>query len=155
MYGLCLTHTHSCNSKLYIQAAVVSCFTHAFFPHISHVHHSCWLGLYCLHWKVFNSRSHCWQQFKSCVCDSTCDVWSKLCSDWILLRRHEKYSARAISINNFLPERVDSKGLYGRWRLLVPVNSYHQKPYVTHKIHTSQQIKKTCGDSFSNALQEI
>ena len=40
-------------------------------------------------------------------------------SDWILLRRREKYSAKAISINNFSSERVDSKGLYGRWRLQV------------------------------------
>lgn len=51
MYGLCLTYTHSCNIKLYIQAAVVSGFTHAFSPHISHVHHSCWLGLY-----IYNSN---------------------------------------------------------------------------------------------------
>ena len=141
MYGLCLTHTHSCNIKLYIQAAVASGFTHAFSPHISHVLHSCWLGLYRLHWNVFNSRSHCWQQFKSRVCDSTCDVWSQLCSHWILLRRREKYCARAISINNFSPERVDSKGLSGRWRLPAPVNSYHQKPYVTHKKTNNQNLR--------------
>ena len=31
----------------------------------------------------------------------------------------DKFSAKMISINNFSLERVDSKGLYGRWRLQV------------------------------------
>ena len=53
------------------------------------------------------------------------EQWSVSCeytrpgADWILLRRSEKYSAKTISINNFSSERVDSKGLYGRWRLQV------------------------------------
>ena len=67
-----------------------------------------------------------------------------------------------ISINNFSPERVDSKGLYGRQGLLMGDEGSRllsiaitKKPYVTHKIQTSQQLKKTCGDPFSATLQEI
>ena len=36
---------------------------------------------------------------------------------------------------------VDSNGLYGRWRPPVPVNSYHQKPYVTHKKTNNQNLQ--------------
>ena len=31
----------------------------------------------------------------------------------------DKFSAETISVNSFLSERVDFKGLYGRWRLRV------------------------------------
>ena len=71
--------------------------------------------------------------FKSRFCDSACDVSSWLCSDQILLRRRKKYSAKGISITNFSSERVDSKGLYGRWRLQV-IGSW-SSPKCKYPIH--------------------
>ena len=49
-------------------------------------------------------------------------AWQILRTDWFIgyyALRHDKFCAKTISINNFSSERVDSKGLYGRWRLRV------------------------------------
>ena len=45
---------------------------------------------------------------------------TELRSDWWIgyyVLGRDKCSAKTISVNNFPSERVDSKGLYGRWRL--------------------------------------
>ena len=45
-----------------------------------------------------------------------------LCSDWLIgyyALGREEFSMKTISINNFSSERIDSKGLYGSWRLRV------------------------------------
>ena len=47
---------------------------------------------------------------------------TELRSDWLIgyyASGRDKFSAKPISINNFSSKRVDSKGLYGRWRLRV------------------------------------
>ena len=49
-------------------------------------------------------------------------VWQILRTDWLIgyyALRRDKFCAKTISINNLSSERVDSKGLYGRWRLRV------------------------------------
>ena len=49
-------------------------------------------------------------------------LWQILRTDWLIAYYalgRDKFCAKTISINNFSSERVDSKGLYGRWRLRV------------------------------------
>lgn len=47
-----------------------------------------------------------------------------------------KHSAKAISINNFSSERVDSKGLYRRWRLQVIGSRLNQLPQRSERTMT-------------------
>ena len=47
---------------------------------------------------------------------------TELCSDWLFgyyALGRGKFSSKNISVNNFSSERIDSKGLYGSWRLRV------------------------------------
>ena len=49
-------------------------------------------------------------------------AWQILRTDWLIgyyALGDDKFCAKTISINNFSSERVDAKGLYGRWRLRV------------------------------------
>ena len=49
-----------------------------------------------------------------------------------------RYARESSSINNFSSERVDSKGLYGRWRPLpsVPIDPHHLTPPTSRFMHT-------------------
>ena len=49
-------------------------------------------------------------------------AWKILRTDWLIgyyALVRDKFCPKTVSINNFLSERVDSEGLYGRWRLRV------------------------------------
>ena len=65
-------------------------------------------------------------------------VWQILRTDWLIsyyALRRDKFCAKTISINNFSSERVDSKGLYGRWRLRVMGSWLHAcaQPIITQQ----------------------
>ena len=49
-------------------------------------------------------------------------AWQILRTDWLIgyyALWRDKFCPKTVSINNFSSERVDSEGLYGRWRLQV------------------------------------
>ena len=58
-----------------------------------------------------------------------------------------RFARESSAINNFSSERVDSKGLYGRWRLLpsVPIAPLHLTPSTSRFMHTKTlNVNKIC-----------